>query len=152
VNGSRSPGERVYPRIPLHDLIGVPPDTTAGYSSDGNAFRLEVPLTDNLRGAAMPVHGGVLSTLVDIACGSVAAGGTDLLDRGAIPVTTDLHIRYFRQPNTGPLVVEAHARRRGKRLISVECTIADGDARELISATATYMVIEGAVEGHDGRR
>jgi uncharacterized protein (TIGR00369 family) len=138
--------ERDFPQIPLHDLIGVPADTTAGYSDDGNAFRLELPLTDSLRGAAMPVHGGVLSTLVDIACGNVAAGGTELIDRGAIPVTTDLHIRYFRQPNKGPLVVEAQARRRGRRLISVECTITDGDSRELISATATYMVIEGAFE------
>lgn len=145
MNTSQAPGEKVFPQIPLHDLIGVPADTREGYSSDGDAFRLEIPLTDKLRGAAMAVHGGVLSTLVDIACGSVAAGGTDLLDRGAIPVTTDLHIRYFRQPNKGPLVVDAHARRRGKRLISVECTISDGDARELISATATYMVIEGAI-------
>lgn len=146
MSSTESAGEGAFPEIPLHDLIGIPADTTAGQSDDGNVFRFEIPLTDKLRGAAMPVHGGVLSTLVDIACGNVAAGGTELFSRGAIPVTTDLHIRYFRQPNKGPLVVEAHSRRRGKRLISVECSICDGDARELISATATYMVIEGAFE------
>ena len=119
MGGTQTTGDGAFPQIPLHDLIGVPADTTAGYSSDHN---------------------------VDIACGNVAAGGTELFARGAIPVTTDLHIRYFRQPNKGPLVVKAHSRRRGKRPISVECTISDGDARELISATATYMVIEGAFE------
>jgi uncharacterized protein (TIGR00369 family) len=90
----------------------------------------------------MPVHGGALSALMDIACGNVA-GSQELWSRGAIPVTTDLHIRYFRQPAKGPLVVDARARHRGKRLISVECTVTDGDDRELATATATYMVIEG---------
>jgi uncharacterized protein (TIGR00369 family) len=145
--GAPGPGERAFPEIPLHQLIGIPLDTTACYSDDGNSWRLEIELTDALRGAALPVHGGVLSTLIDYACGSVAAGGgTELYDRGAVPVTTDLHIRYYRQPRRGPLVVNAHARRRGRRLISVDCSIADGEGRELTSATATYMVIEGALD------
>jgi uncharacterized protein (TIGR00369 family) len=132
-----------FPKVPLHELLGVPADTRTCLSPDGERFRIEVPLTDELRGSAMPGHGGVLSSLIDIACGNVAAGGTELWARGAFPVTTDLHIRYFRQPRKGPLVAEARATHRGKRLISVECSVTDGDQRELTRASATYIVIEG---------
>ena len=135
---------RELPEVPLHEFLGIELDPSL-YSSGGNVVRIELPLTDRLRGAAMPVHGGVLSSLMDIACGQVAAGGTEMWERGAFPVTTDLHIRYFRQPDNGPLIVEARSRHRGKRLISVECTVSDGDGKELTSATATYMVIEGAL-------
>jgi uncharacterized protein (TIGR00369 family) len=135
--------QREPPLVPLHELLGVPIDPLAGRSADGNKFRLELPLTEQLRGTAQAVHGGVLASMIDIACGIVAFT-PELWERGAVPVTTELHVRYFRQPGKGPLVVEAHARHKGKRLISVECTVTDGDGKELTCATATYMVVEGA--------
>jgi uncharacterized protein (TIGR00369 family) len=134
-----------YPRLPLHELVGIPNDTSQGWSDNGDTFRLEIPLSDELRGAAFPVHGGIFGTLIDVACANCAVGSTAMWERGAVPVTTETHIRYLRQPRRGPLITEAKIAHRGRRLITVDCTVTDGEGRKLALASATYMVIEGAV-------
>ncbi|MEX2392870.1 MAG: PaaI family thioesterase [Actinomycetota bacterium] len=96
--------------------------------------------SENVRGA-MPntVHGGILATMADVTC-ALALTGT--FEEGVeVPVTTDMHVRYLRQPTTYPVTAEARAIHRGRRLLSVECTITDGADRQLVRTTATYMLV-----------
>ena len=58
-----------------------------------------------------------------------------------IPVTTDIHVRYYRQPKSGPLTAEARVVHRGRRLLSTECSIVDAEQRVLSRSTATYMIV-----------
>jgi uncharacterized protein (TIGR00369 family) len=58
-----------------------------------------------------------------------------------MPVTTDMHIRYYRQPRSGPLKADATVVHRDRRLLSTECLIADGEDRILTRSTATYAVV-----------
>ncbi len=97
-------------------------------------------LSEDVRGAFEgSVHGGVLATLADVAC---ALSVVDTYDTGQeVPVTTDLHVRYFRQPLAGPLTANASLVHAGRRILTSECSIIDGHRRELARATATFMLV-----------
>ena len=56
-------------------------------------------------------------------------------------VTTDMHVRYYRQPHGGPLIAEAKLVHGGRRLLSTECSVVDPEDRVLVRTTATYMLI-----------
>jgi uncharacterized protein (TIGR00369 family) len=58
-----------------------------------------------------------------------------------VPVTTDIHVRYYRQPLSGPLTANAVLVHAGRRILTSECSIVDGQNRELARATATFMLI-----------
>jgi uncharacterized protein (TIGR00369 family) len=125
--------ERVR-RVPLHahmDLkcIEHGPHTVA-----------TMELSDSVRGAAPgSVHGGMLATLADAASAWTLSGAYELGEE--VPVTTDMHIRYYRQPQAGPLTAEANLVHRGRRLLSCECAVTDAENRVLARSTATYMLV-----------
>ncbi|MCU1461168.1 MAG: putative thioesterase [Acidimicrobiales bacterium] len=118
--------------IPLHDHIGMKVRTL------GPPAVIEVPLTDAIRGAVAPVHGGIIATIADVAC-AAAIGPFDYSTE--IPVSTELHVRYLGQPRTSPLVAEAEIVHRGKRIIAAECVIRDADGRQVARASGTYMIV-----------
>ena len=100
---------------------------------------LTMELSDDVRGLTPgSIHGGMLATFADVA-GAVSMW--DSFDKDAeVPVTTDLHVRYFRQPKGGPLRAEVHEVHRSRRLISNECVITDAQDRVLARTTASYMI------------
>jgi uncharacterized protein (TIGR00369 family) len=101
---------------------------------------ITMELSDAVRGSAEgTVHGGMLATLAD-AASAVALFGAYELDR-EIPVTTDMHIRYYRQPHAGPLTARADLVHKGRRILSCECAVEDAGRRVLARSTATYMVV-----------
>jgi uncharacterized protein (TIGR00369 family) len=101
---------------------------------------LSLELTDTVRGLASgSVHGGVLALFADVASAVALWNAREPLVE--IPATTDMHIRYYRQPTSGPLMAEAKVSHRGRQLLSTECTITDGEGRVLASATATYVIV-----------
>lgn len=95
-------------------------------------------LTEEVRGPVAPLHGGILAALSDITCAIALAGAYDPSQE--IPVTTDMHIRYLGQPNSGPVKAEGQVVHRGKTLLSVECSVVDAESRQLARATGTYMI------------
>jgi uncharacterized protein (TIGR00369 family) len=118
---------------PLHALMGLEivrltPTTI-----------LSMTLSDDVRGvAAGSIHGGILATFADV---TAAVALWDAFEVGSeIPVTTDLHMRYYRQPRSGPLTADATVVHKGRRLLSTECVVSDAEQRVLARSTATYMV------------
>ena len=101
---------------------------------------LSMPITDDIRGLFEgSIHGGMLATLADAASASCLDGACDFNTH--FPVTTDIHVRYYRQPKGGPLVAEAKLVHGGRRLLSTDCTVVDADDRVLIRTTATFMLV-----------
>jgi uncharacterized protein (TIGR00369 family) len=97
-------------------------------------------LTEAVRGAAEgSVHGGMLATLADVASAAALWGAYD--PDNELPVTTDLHIRYYRQPRAGPLTARAELVHKGRRILSCECAVEDAQSRVLARSTATHMVV-----------
>ena len=107
---------------------------------DGDTLSVTMELSDAVRGfAAGSIHGGILATFADVASafslhGTYSAGNE-------MPVTTDMHIRYYRQPGSGPLKADATVVHIGRRFLSSECVIADAENRVLARSTATYAVV-----------
>jgi uncharacterized protein (TIGR00369 family) len=120
-------------RIPLHARMGLT------VVDGGEPTVVTMELTDDVRGAAEgSVHGGMLATFADFASAIALRG---LLEPNQDPVTTDIHLRYYRQPRAGPLTAVAEVVHRGRRLLGTECSITDSEQRVLARSTATYMVV-----------
>jgi uncharacterized protein (TIGR00369 family) len=101
---------------------------------------LSMPLRDDMRGFFEgSIHGGMLATLADTACATCLVGCYDMSSE--ITVTTDMHVRYYRQPRGGPLRAEASMVHNGRTLLSAECSVVDVEDRVLIRSTATYTRI-----------
>ncbi len=101
---------------------------------------LSMPLGEDLRGYFDgSIHGGMLATFADAASASCLEGAYDFNTH--FPVTTDIHVRYYRQPKGGPLVAEAKLVHSGRRLLSTDCSVVDADDRVLIRTTATFMLV-----------
>ena len=120
---------------PFHKHLGL-----RVHEMGAGTARLSMPLTDDVRGGVAPVHGGILASLSDVAC-ACSIGGFDR--ESAIPVSTELHVRFYGQPRQSPLIAEARVVHQGRQLVGTECTITDGAGRQVARATATYMVIRG---------
>ena len=57
-----------------------------------------------------------------------------------------MHVRYYPQPQAGPIKAEARMVHRGRRLLSSECTVVDANDRALVRSTATYMLVPAPQE------
>lgn len=122
-------------RSPVHERLQI----SVVHQEQGVAV-LSMPLAEDVRGAVEgSIHGGMLATLADAASGFCLEDSFDLGSQ--IPVTTDMNIRYYRQPHEGPIVAEAKVVHRGRRLLSSECSIVDAAQRVLARSTATYMIV-----------
>jgi uncharacterized protein (TIGR00369 family) len=118
---------------PLHEVMGIKLVELTPSAV------LTMELGDGVRGLAPgSVHGGMLATFADLTAAVSLWRSFDL--QTEIPITTDLHMRYYRQPKSGPLRAEATVVYRGTRLLSTECSVTDAEDRLLARSTATYMV------------
>ena len=121
--------------VRLHDRMGI-----AIVAITENSAETTMELNAETAGASPgTVHGGMLATFADVT--AALALTRSLHDQGQIQVTTDMHIRYFRQPKSGPLTARALVVHRGRLILSAECIICDADGRDLARATATYMLV-----------
>jgi len=122
--------------VPLHERMGI---TIVAVTEAGAETTME--LNAETAGAAPgTVHGGMLATFADVT--AALALTRSLNGEDHLQVTTDMHIRYFRQPKAGPLTARATVVHRGRLILSAECVISDAEGRDLARATATYMLVQ----------
>jgi uncharacterized protein (TIGR00369 family) len=121
-------------KTPLHAHMGL------RILEHGPHTIVTMELTEAVRGHAEgSVHGGMLATLADVASAVALWGAYD--PNSDMTVTTDMHIRYYRQPRSGPLTAKAELVHKGRRILSCECAVEDAQNRVLARSTATYMVV-----------
>jgi uncharacterized protein (TIGR00369 family) len=121
--------------VRLHDRMGL---ALVSITDDSATQTME--LSEETAGAAPgSVHGGMLAAFADATAALAVHRSID--NNTEIMVTTDMHVRYFRQPKSGPLTATATRVHRGRRILSAECLIQDAEGRDLARATATYMVV-----------
>jgi uncharacterized protein (TIGR00369 family) len=101
---------------------------------------VELEGNDLLRGMpAGSIHGGLLATLFDVAC---AISLWESFDSAVEhPATTDLHVRYFRQPSTWPVRCEVEVAHAGRRMLSTTAVATDGEGRTLATGSASFALI-----------
>ena len=105
--------------------------------------RLRVPVKDGLRNAAgAPVHGGVLSALVDMAIGGALGTTHDNAGGGVGQTTLDLNVSFLAAAGDGDLVAEGRLLRRGRTIAFGEARITDGAGKLVAVGRATYMLLQ----------
>jgi uncharacterized protein (TIGR00369 family) len=105
--------------------------------------RLRVPVGDGLRNAAgAPVHGGVLSALVDMAVGGALGTTHDNAGGGVGQTTLDLNVSFLAAAGDGDIVAEGRLLRRGRTIAFGEARITDGAGKLVAVGRATYMLIQ----------
>ncbi len=125
--------------VRLHDRMGL---TIVSITDDTAVTTME--LSEETAGSGPgTVHGGLLAAFADATAALAATRSLD--NETEIQVTTDMHVRYFRQPKSGPLTATATMVHRGRRILSAECVIRDAEERDLARATATYMVVPHSI-------
>jgi uncharacterized protein (TIGR00369 family) len=104
--------------------------------------RLRVEVRDELRNAAgAPVHGGVMSALVDMAVGGALATIHEAAAGGVGQTTLDLNVSFLSAAREGPIFAEGRILRRGRSIAFGEATITDGAGRVCAVGRATYMIL-----------
>jgi uncharacterized protein (TIGR00369 family) len=105
--------------------------------------RLRVPVNDGLRNAAgAPVHGGVLSALVDMAVGGALGTTHDNAGGGVGQATLDLNVSFLAAAGDGDIVAEGRLLRRGRSVAFGEARITDGAGKLVAVGRATYMLLQ----------
>ena len=118
--------------VPFHDHLGLEISHV-----DGVGIAV-MPLGDHVRGLVAPLHGGAIASLADVASGAALNGSYD--PTTAVPMSTDLNVRFLRQPKEGPIRAEARVVHAGRTLLETECVVTDGLGRQLARTTASYVL------------
>lgn len=109
---------------------------TEGYA------KLRVPIRDHLRNAdGAPVHGGVLSFLVDAAIGGALATLHEQAAGGVGQATLDLNIRFLGAAGGSAIIAEGRILRRGGTIAFGEAELRDERGDLVAKGSATYMIL-----------
>jgi uncharacterized protein (TIGR00369 family) len=104
--------------------------------------RLRVDVRDDLRNAAgAPVHGGVMSALVDMAVGGALGTLSEDSAGGVGQSTLDLNVSFLAAATQGPIYAEGKILRRGRSIAFGEASITDAGGRLCAVGRATYMIL-----------
>lgn len=107
--------------------------------------RLRVPVRDDLCNAAgAPVHGGVYSSLVDMAVGGALGTYAAPASGGVDQTTLDLNVSFLAGVRQGDIFAEGHILRRGRTIAFGEARITDAAGTVLAVGRATYMLLTRA--------
>jgi acyl-CoA thioesterase len=106
--------------------------------------RLRVPVRDELRNAAgAPVHGGVMSALVDMAVGGALSTLHEQASGGVGQTTLDLNVSFVAAAAGDEIIAEGRILKRGRTIAFGETRITDPTGRLLAVGRATYMILAG---------
>jgi uncharacterized protein (TIGR00369 family) len=89
------------------ELIG-----TEWLSDDPDDARVRLSLRDELRQPFGPMHGGVMSTIVESICSKAAAAA--VYDEGKLALGQSISVNFIRPVLGGSIEVRARARHRGR--------------------------------------
>ena len=104
--------------------------------------RLRVEVHDELGNAAgAPVHGGVMSALVDMAVGGALGTLSDAAAGGVNQSTLDLNVSFLAAAPEGPIFAEGKILRRGRTIAFGEASVTDAAGRLCAVGRATYMIL-----------
>ena len=104
--------------------------------------RLRVDVHDELRNAAgAPVHGGVMSALVDMAVGGALGTLSEASAGGVGQSTLDLNVSFLAAATEGPVFAEGKILRRGRTIAFGEAHVTDARGKLCAVGRATYMIL-----------
>lgn len=104
--------------------------------------RLRLRIRDEIRNAVgAPLHGGVLSALVDTAVGGALSTMHEQSAGGVGQTTLELSVSFMSAARDGDVFAEGRILRRGRTVAVGEASITDAAGRLLAVGRATYMIV-----------
>lgn len=104
--------------------------------------RLRLRIRDEIRNAVgAPLHGGVLSALVDTAVGGALSTMHEQAAGGVGQTTLELNVSFMSAARDGDVFAEGRILRRGRSVAVGEASITDAAGRLLAVGRATYMIV-----------
>jgi acyl-CoA thioesterase len=104
--------------------------------------RLRLRIRDEIRNAVgAPLHGGVLSALVDTAVGGALSTMHEQSAGGVGQSTLELNVSFMSAARDGDVFAEGRILRRGRSVAVGEASITDAAGRLLAVGRATYMIV-----------
>ena len=100
---------------------------------------LELPFRPEFIQGAGAVAGGVVAALADEAMAHVVLAN---LAQGQKTATIEMTVRYFRPVLKSSLTAVAVLVNKGRRIISAEALVTDGENRQVAKAGGSFFVIE----------
>jgi uncharacterized protein (TIGR00369 family) len=122
------------PGAPIADLVGLD-----GFGGERGAIHVElVPRHDHYNPIGS-VHGGIISALLDTACGCSVHS---TLAAGELYTSLDLTVKFLRPVtvDTGRIRCEGSLLQRGRRTALAQAQLYDAQRRLLAHATSTCMI------------
>lgn len=127
------------PRTEHHWDTGRVSDFLKHIGLDRQAEKVQLTVSDIHSNRNDTVQGGVLATMLDMACGREVASH---LDEGQTTATVSLTVTYLRPGRVGStLTAKAETLHRGKNLVMVQGDVFDDEDRRIAHAAATFSVI-----------
>jgi len=119
------------------DLLG-----TEWLDQDPDHARVRLQMRDQLRQPFGPMHGGVLSTLVESICSRATARA--VREEGMIALGQSISVSFIRPITAGSAEVSARARHRGRSTWVWDAEVCDERGRLCALAQMTVAVRPGA--------
>lgn len=113
----------------------------------GGRSRVRLTVAEDHKNLYGIVHGGMLATLLDSACGVAQA---TRLREGEALVTLDLSINYLRPARSGPLTAEGEVVHRGQRTGVAEASVRDEAGHLVARGSCTHFVKRNDETGSGG--
>ena len=107
--------------------------------------QLELTLTDKVLNRSDILHGGVISTLLDVA-GGLAGCYCTVEGNVRRAVTLSLNIQYIDSVSTGVVLANARRRGGGYSIYFADAELVDEQGNLLATAQGTYKYIKGSEE------
>lgn len=128
--------EARFREIPLHALLGL-----EFVERSDAVVVVRMPVRPAAFGSTGNLHGGALSTLIDVASAAAAARGSSFEPGRNTLVTADLHVRFLGRPHGDEVRAVASVIRAGRQLVVVECRVLDVEDRVIAVADFAGMVV-----------
>jgi len=122
------------PGAPIADLIGLD-----GFGGDRGAIHVELVVRPDHYNPIGSVHGGVISALLDTACGCSVHS---TLAAGELYTSLDLTVKFLRPVtvDSGRLRCEGSVLQRGRRTALAQAELYDAERHLVAHATSTCMI------------
>jgi len=124
-----------YPNVPFQKLLGI---EIISVSTDRVTIKL--PFRTELVGGGSALHGGVMSSLLDLTGAMAAWSGHDP-SRGMKASTVSLTVNFLSAAIEKDIFATGTVRRRGKELIFCDVNITDNDGKDIASGSMIYRIV-----------
>ncbi|WP_040225746.1 PaaI family thioesterase [Bhargavaea cecembensis] len=122
-------------------FINQPLDSFLGFQYErlsDDRVRVTLPVQDLFINSAGVIHGGVISSLADVAMSNLLPADEEGVQQ---MVTVDLNVSFLRPATGSRLIAEAEVVKEGRTLIHAACRIEDDRGRTVSTARGIFCRI-----------